>query len=314
MTSPSQKPGAGFHIPVMVDSVCRSLKIDQALCAIDATVGDGSYSLSFLQKMPDRGRVIGIDMDPDAIARAGERLKPYAQRFQAVRENFCNIDKVVSQYCQRGVDAIAADLGVSTLQITTPRKGFMFSQAGPLLMQMDPDAETSAAEIVNTYDEASLSRIFYNYGEERAGRRIAAAIVRARQKRKIDTTTDLADIVKGVVKQYQIKTLARIFQSLRIYLNKELENLESFLSKSVDILHSKGRLAVVSYHSLEDRKVKRFFQTHADPCTCPKELPFCVCGKKPVVKIVEKGLKPSAEEIERNRKARSARLRVAEKL
>ncbi len=303
-----------FHIPVMVEQVCCSLKINQAHFAIDATLGDGSYSLNFLQRMPNDGRVLGLDLDPDAIERAGRRLCRFGERFQSVQENFRNIDLVAHQFGFDCVDAVAADLGVSTLQLSDPQKGFTFSESGPLSMRMDSGNELTAADVVNTYSEDKLRQIFFEYGEERASRRIARAIVLARQKRNIETTTDLADIVRGVVRQYTVKSLARIFQAIRIFLNDELQNLRVFLDKSFEILRPGGRLAVVSYHSLEDRIVKHFFQNGADPCICSREIPVCVCGKKPILKIIDRGSTPSEEELERNRKSRSSRLRVAEKL
>ncbi|MBD3384249.1 16S rRNA (cytosine(1402)-N(4))-methyltransferase RsmH [candidate division KSB1 bacterium] len=303
-----------FHIPVMVEQVCCSLKINQAHSAIDATLGDGSYSLNFLQRMPNDGRVVGLDLDPDAIERAGRRLTAFGERFQAVRENFRNVDLVAHQFGFDRVDAVAADLGVSTLQLSDPQKGFTFSKSGPLSMRMDSGNELTAAQVVNTYSEDKLRQIFFEYGEERASRRIARAIVLARKKRNIETTADLADIVRGVVRQHTVKSLARIFQAIRIFLNDELQNLRVFLDKSFEVLRPEGRLAVVSYHSLEDRIVKRFFQNGADPCICSREIPVCVCGKKPILKIIDRGSTPSEEELERNRKSRSSRLRVAEKL
>ncbi|HOT98213.1 MAG TPA: 16S rRNA (cytosine(1402)-N(4))-methyltransferase RsmH [bacterium] len=305
----------GFHQSVLVREVLELLQARQAKLVYDVTAGDGGHLQAFLQTMPSAGRVVGIDRDPEALRRLRQRLASYTDRFQVVRGNFRDLETLLADSDRGHVDAILADLGISTLQITDPEKGFMFSADGPLSMQMDPQSGMSAAEVVNEFDAERLGVIIRTLGEERAWRRIAQAIVRARSKCRIERTSQLAAIVRSVVPgPFAVKSCARVFQSLRIFVNDELKNLELFLPQALTALRPGGRLGVISFHSLEDRIVKEYFRQQADPCICPPKLPVCVCGAVPQLRVIGKLVVPAAAEVALNPSARSAKLRVAEKL
>jgi len=305
----------GYHQSVLVREVLELLRAEEARLVYDVTAGDGGHMEAFLQVMPSAGRISGIDRDPQALQRLRQRLASYADRIQLVRGNFRDLQTHLAQSDQGHVDAILADLGISTLQITDPEKGFMFSADGPLAMQMDPQSGLSAETVVNEFDEGQLGEIFRTLGEERAWRRIARAVVRARSRGRIIRTGQLADIIRAAVPgPHTIKSCARVFQSLRIFVNDELRNLELFLPQALSALRPGGRLGVISFHSLEDRIVKEFIRNEADPCTCPPKLPFCVCGAVARLRPVGRLVVPSAAEVAANPSARSARLRVAEKI
>jgi len=281
----------------------------------DATLGDGGYSLCMLERLPEGGRVYGIDRDKEALTRAQQRLLPFGERFQALQGNFGDIQQLLHQIGIFQVNGIVCDLGVSTLQISRPERGFMFSATGPLDMRMSPEEGVTAAQVINTLSEKELAQIILQYGEERQAKRIAAAIVRERSRAPLSTTSQLTEVVRRVVgERFVIKTLARVFQSFRIYVNNELGNLEKFLQQALELLVIGGRLVVVEYHSLESRLVKDFIRRQTHPCTCPTDLPFCVCGKKANVRIIHQLIKPSEEEVAQNPRARSARLRAVEKI
>ena len=304
-----------YHKPVMVDEIVRSLKVETAHLLVDCTCGDGGHSLAILEKMPALGKVIALDRDEEALARARSRLAAFSDRIILVQGNFSQLSAILQRNNIAQVDAILADLGISFYQISTPERGFMFSADGPLLMQMGQDCEQSAFELINESGEQDLSNIIKEYGEERQHRRIARAIIQARTKKPIESTAQLTAIIKrAAAPQHVIKTLARVYQALRITINSEVDNLKSFLPQAVQHLKSKGRFAVLSYHSIEDRIMKNFIQQQSHPCTCPPEVPYCVCGKVATLKIVDRLLVPSAAEIAANSNARSARLRIAEKL
>ena len=282
---------------------------------IDGTLGDGGHTLLMLKAMPEHGRVLAVEQDQDAINRSKKRLSGFADRFQVVHGNFRDLESLSLGQGVTKVDGVLVDLGVSYLQLSDARKGFMFSASGPLDMRMDKTLPTSAEDVVNEFSESELARVVWMYGEERQSKRIARAIVSQRQKVKIETTEQLATIVRNVVgPKFSVKSLARVFQAIRIYVNNELESLQQFLPQAVNLLKTGGRLAVISYHSLEDRLVKEFIQKEAHPCECPPEFPQCVCGKKARLIKVGKLIRPTAEEIAHNSSARSAKLRVAEKL
>ncbi len=303
-----------YHDPVLIDDILDLANIGQARLVVDATLGDGGYALACLQHMPESGRVIGIDLDPQALSRSCDRLRVYEDRIRFVQGNYRSLDSFLDPTERGTIDAVIADLGISMLQVSDPEKGFMFSEDGPLSMQMSGTGKT-AEEVVNESDLESLARIIREYGEERHAKRIARAIVDARSKRHIRTTSQLARIVKEVVKgPYTTKSLARVFQAIRIEVNDELTGIQEFLPHALDALRPGGRMAVVAYHSLEDRLVKRFIAAEARPCTCPPDLPVCVCHRKPRLKAVGKLVRPAEEEVSRNPQARSAKLRVAEKI
>ncbi len=304
-----------YHIPVLVDKVVEALDAGNAETIVDATLGDAGYFLKIIEKMPGTGKVIGFDRDTEAINRVEARLGSLINRLMIVQDNFRNIGPALDMLDVGKVDGVVADLGVSRLQISDPERGFMYMASGPLKMTMNPDAGLDAEQVVNTFELRDLTRIFREFGEEREAFRIAKAIVRQREGKVIRTTDELRNVIQRVVgRKYEIKSFARIFQAIRIYVNDELASLNEFLPAATDALKSGGRLVIVSYHSLEDRIVKQFIRKQADPCECPKELPHCVCGKRPVLKPIGKLLKADDAEIRLNPSARSARLRIAEKM
>jgi 16S rRNA (cytosine1402-N4)-methyltransferase len=304
-----------YHKPVLLQAVLESLNLTSGCLFCDVTLGDGGYSQAILERLPQGGRVYGFDLDEQALHRAGNRLANFSGLFIASKGNFKDLAVLLHRFGVQAVDGIVCDLGVSTMQISMPERGFMFSASGPLDMRMSTNSGQSAAEVINSAGERELADIIFQYGEERQSRRIAAALVRERSKKSIETTGELAEIVRRVVgERFVIKSLARVFQSFRIFVNDELNNLKKFLPQALDMLTIGGRLAIVEYHSLEARIIKDFMQRESRPCTCPKDLPRCVCGKKPRLRVIHKLIKASAEEISNNPSARSARLRVVERI
>lgn len=303
-----------YHIPVLVEPVLGFLINDLSGIYIDGTVGGGGHSQAILEKLSSGGRVIGIDQDNDALAKAKQRLGKFENQVQLKKGNFSNIPAIISSMAVDKVSGVLLDLGVSSHQIDFGERGFSFMTDGPLDMRMAKDAATTAEDIINDYDESELIRIFRQYGEERRARPIASGIIRERQKRRITSTRQLATIIESRIPyQQRIKTLARIFQSVRIAVNSELENLQRFLDQSLGVIKKGGRLVIISYHSLEDRLVKNFLTHQANPCECPPELPFCTCNKKPTIQILtRKVVQASQEEIQINSRSRSAKLRAAE--
>ena len=289
---------SALHTPVLLEQVVRWLRIHPSGTYIDATVGPGGHALEIARRL-STGRLVGIDRDPRALDIARERLRPYERQVILVHANFSRIEEVARGLKLPPLDGVLADLGVSSLQLDSAERGFSFRWAGPLDMRMDPDAQGTAAEIVNYWPEKDLADLLYHYGEERDSRRIARAIVRARPVRD---TEHLATVVAGVRQKrgrQKLHPATKTFLALRIAVNRELEELEQFLSRTPATLASSGRWVVISYHSLEDRLVKRAFQCLA---------------REGVLKILTKKIvQPSAEEIYANPRARSAKMRVAEK-
>ncbi|HIR01166.1 MAG TPA: 16S rRNA (cytosine(1402)-N(4))-methyltransferase RsmH [Candidatus Aveggerthella stercoripullorum] len=312
------------HIPVLLAECLEHLNLKTQHAFVDATLGGAGHSLEAAKRLGREGTLIGIDQDEVALAAAGERLGaiPESERPELclLRGNFGDMDRLLVQAEVPAVDAFLFDLGVSSVQIDTPSRGFSFKENGPLDMRMDPGKQTlNAAEIVNTYNAADLARIIRDYSDERWASRIAEFICRARQDRPIETSEQLVDIIKAAIPASARRAgghpAKRTFQALRIEVNGELDVLREGLEAAVRWLAPGGRIVVISYHSLEDRIVKDIFAKHARGCTCPPDLPVCVCGNKPVLKLVtRKPLVPTAEEVERNPRARSAKLRVAERL
>lgn len=312
------------HIPVLLAECLEHLNLKTQHTFVDATLGGAGHSLEAAKRLGREGTIIGIDQDEVALAAAGERLGaiPESERPELclLRGNFGDMDRLLVQAEVPAVDAFLFDLGVSSVQIDTPSRGFSFKENGPLDMRMDPGKQTlNAAEIVNTYNAADLARIIRDYSDERWASRIAEFICRARQDRPIETSEQLVDIIKAAIPASARRAgghpAKRTFQALRIEVNGELDVLREGLEAAVRWLAPGGRIVVISYHSLEDRIVKDIFAKHARGCTCPPDLPVCVCGNKPVLKLVtRKPLVPTAEEVERNPRARSAKLRVAERL
>ncbi len=306
----------GYHVPVLLREVLHWLLTEPGGIYVDGTVGGGGHAEAILQRLNAEGRLIGLDVDPEALEFAGKRLEPFGPRVLLRRANFRDLGQVLQELGIDAVDGILLDLGVSSHQIGTGYRGFSFMQKGPLDMRMNPDQKLGAYQVVNQYSEAQLLRIFREYGEERRAAAVARAIIRARERGPIDSTVRLAEIVAGAVPQgHRNKTLARIFQAVRIEVNAELTNLKLGLEAALEHLRPGGRMVVISYHSLEDRMVKQFFRRSEKRCVCPPELPQCICGEPGNLRILtRRPVRPEAEEIQENPRARSARLRAAEKI
>ncbi|MDZ7361189.1 MAG: 16S rRNA (cytosine(1402)-N(4))-methyltransferase RsmH [candidate division KSB1 bacterium] len=304
-----------FHQPVLVEAVSEFLLAPNVNVIVDATLGDGGHTLALFEKGGAGLRVIGIDADAEALARAQARLQNYQERCRLAQGNFRSLTQVLGSLGVTQADGILADLGVSSRQIDQPERGFSYLADGPLDMRMNPDLPHTAAGLLARLEREELKKIFREYGEEKFAGPIATAIVKQRLQRSLQRTGDLRQVVEKVVKgPHRIKSLARIFQALRIAVNDELEALNEFLPAALAALRPGGRLAVISYHSLEDRIVKQFFKRQEKGCTCPAEFPACVCGKQAQVRILtSKPVTPGPQEIAVNSRARSARLRVAEK-
>ena len=284
---------------------------------VDATLGGGGHTLALLKAAGPDARVIAIDRDDEAISRARTLLEEYGDRVVIVRENFRNIKDMLKSLGIDGVDGIAADIGLSSIQLDDPERGFSFRFDAPLDMRMDTRGDKTAFELVNELSAKELEEIFRYYGEERFSRRIARAIVRRREESQIKTTAELKAIITTNVPPFKTKIdpATRVFQALRIAVNDELESLREFMEEAVYCLKPGGRLAVISFHSLEDRIVKKSFNHMAKDCICPPRIPACVCEHRSIVRVVtKKGVTPSEEEVRDNPRARSARLRAAEKL
>ena len=310
------------HLPVLLNECLDGLNIKPDGVYLDCTLGGAGHSSEILRRL-DSGMLIGIDRDADAIEAATAKLAAVgsAARFTALRGNFHDAPELLRDAgITCGLDGILIDLGVSSHQLDVRERGFSYHDDAPLDMRMDQSQRLTAREIVNTWSEDDLNRIFRDYGEEKWARQIARVICDRRKAAPIETTAQLVDIVDAAIPKKLRQTdgshpARRTFQALRIAVNDELEPLEGALRALVDLLNPGGRLCAITFHSLEDRIVKNTFRSLADPCTCPKSLPVCVCGKKPSVKLItRKPVTASPEELERNPRARSASLRVIEKL
>ncbi len=303
-----------YHDPVLCKTTIDYLATKPGGIYLDGTLGGGGHAEEILARLNATGRYIGLDLDAEALAQAGKRLHAFRARTVLARCNFKNFETVLDGAGIKNIDGILLDLGVSSHQIDTARRGFSFSAKGDLDMRMDQGQELTAADIVNYLPEAELSRIIWEYGEERRSRAVARAVVGARAQGRIESTEQLARIVSRVLPaEQQVKSLARVFQALRIAVNDELVSLRDTLHKSMGYLNRGGRIVVLSYHSLEDRIVKNFFKYEAAQCECPPELPVCVCNKKARLKILtRRPRRPEQTEIEKNPRSRSAKLRVAE--
>jgi len=306
-----------LHLPVLVDEVVGNLVTKPDGAYLDLTVGLGGHLKAISKATSSGARLYGLDRDGKAVVLAKENLKDCKQTIRLVCASYDTIDEVVGDFENKEFDGILLDLGISSLQLDDPQRGFSFRFDGPLDMRFDSDAESrTAGDLINTLSEKEIAEIIKVYGEERSAGRLARAIVRERQKEMILTTSQLSEIVKRNVKPVHAnKSLARVFQAFRIAVNGELERLEEVLPKIVDILKINGRLAVLTYHSLEDRIIKSFFRKLVKGCVCPDSFDICVCGVKPTLKIItRKAIKPSETELTENSRARSAKLRVAERV
>ena len=306
------------HVPVLLEECIEGLAIKPDGIYVDGTLGGAGHSSRIAAKLTT-GRLIGIDRDNVALEAAAERLRPFEDRVTLVHANFCDMDQALQGLGIDKVDGILLDLGVSSPQLDDGQRGFSYMTDAPLDMRMNGEDTRDARQIVNTWSYEELKRILYDYGEERFAPRIAAAICRRREQAPIETTLELVDVIKSAMpasalreKQHPAK---RSFQAIRIAVNDELGAVETVMEKAVPLLNPGGRLAVITFHSLEDRIVKNAMAGAAKGCTCPPSFPVCVCGKKPQVRIVtRKPIVSGEEELERNPRARSAKLRICEKL
>ena len=306
------------HVSVLLDECLDGLNIKPDGIYVDGTLGGAGHS-SQIAKRLTTGRLIGIDRDPVALKAAGERLAPYQDRVTLVHSNFCEIKQVLQELQIPGVDGILLDLGVSSPQLDDSARGFSYMADAPLDMRMNGEDALTAADVVNEWSQEELKRILYTYGEERYAPQIAAAICRTREESPIKTTLELVDVIRSAMpaaalreKQHPAK---RSFQAIRIAVNDELGSVEKVMEDAVPLLNTGGRLAVITFHSLEDRIVKTAIAAASKGCTCPPSFPICVCNKKPQVRLVSrKPIVASSQELEENPRSRSAKLRVCEKL
>jgi 16S rRNA (cytosine1402-N4)-methyltransferase len=302
------------HTPVLLSEAVEGLQVRPGGYFIDCTVGLGGHAEAILEKITPGGRLLGIDADPEAIEASRDILRDYGEAVTLVNDNFVNLEAICKRYHFHPVDGILFDLGVSSLQLDTADRGSSFHLDAPLNMRFDPGQGSTASDIVNTFSEQELARLIEKYGEERHSRRIARHIV---QNRPVATTLELARLVEQALrsKRARIHPATRTFMALRIAANNELQNLEPALKQAIDLLRPGGRLAVISYHSLEDRIVKQFMRRAASSCLCPPGTVMCCCGHLPTLKLISrKVIKPTSLEIDSNPRSRSAKLRIAERL
>ena len=306
-------PDSFHHIPVLFEETVDSLNIKPDGIYVDCTAGGGGHSREIAKRLTT-GRLISIDRDPQAIETLRSRLSEF-ECVTVVHDNFFNIKNIISSLGISGADGILADLGVSSHQLDEPSRGFSFHHDAPLDMRMSLEG-VSAAQVINSLEQKELQRIIFEYGEEKFAPSISKAIVRAREQKPIETTLELAEIIKSAVPAAARRDghpARRTFQAIRIYVNGELDGLENAVSDMFDCLNPGGRISVITFHSLEDRAVKHVFSSLTKGCTCPKNFPVCVCGKKPRAKVM-KAISPGDRELADNSRSRSARLRTAEKL
>ena len=302
------------HVPVMPAQVIDGLNIRPDGIYIDGTLGGGGHAALLKERLNDRGRLIGIDQDIDAINAVKSRLN-----IEMVHGNFHDLPQILLEKNIAKIDGILLDLGVSSYQLDTPERGFSYRLPSRLDMRMNRSASLSAYEIVNTYPQEELADIFFNFGEERYGRRIARAIEKRRLTAPIETTLELADLIEKSVPRQKFNNgphpAMRSFMALRIAVNNELHPLDKVLTKIIGCLNPGGRICVISFHSLEDRIVKQCFNRLQSPCRCPREIPYCVCNETPVLNVItKKPILPTPEELAQNSRAASAKLRIGEKL
>ena len=307
------------HKSVLLYETVDELNIKPDGIYVDGTLGGGGHSYEIAGRLSEGGRLIGIDQDEDAIKAASKRLEPYMDRVTIVRNNYCNMDKVLDELGIDKVDGIMLDLGVSSYQLDAADRGFTYNVDTALDMRMDQRQEITAKDIVNEYSEFDLYRIIRDYGEDRFAKNIAKHIVSARQEKPIETTFELNDIIKAAIPMKVRATgghpSKRTYQAIRIELNKELEVLENSIDMMIDRLKPEGRLCIITFHSLEDRIVKTRFRNNENPCTCPPSFPACVCGKVPKGRVItRKPVVPTDEEINENSRSKSSKLRVFERV
>ena len=308
------------HYSVLLNETIENLNIKPDGIYVDGTLGGGGHAYQVASRLSEKGRLIGIDQDADAIAAAGERLKEFGDKITIIRSNYANMKEELHRIGVEKVDGIVLDLGVSSFQLDTPERGFTYrDENAPLDMRMDDRQSLTAKDIVNGYSEMDLYRIIRDYGEDKFAKNIAKHIVQERAKKQIETTGELTEIIRASIPMKVQVTgghpAKRTFQAIRIELNKELEVLQNNLDDMIDLLNPGGRICIITFHSLEDRIVKTNFKRNENPCTCPSDFPVCVCGKKSKGKVVtRKPILPSEEELEVNSRSKSAKLRVFERV
>lgn len=307
------------HTSVLLFECIDALNIRDGYTYIDCTAGGGGHSLEIAKRMGKNSRLICFDRDKNAIAAATERLKDYLDRVTFINDNFSSLDSVISEYGINNLGGVLADLGCSSHQFDCPERGFSYMHDAELDMRMDTDAPLTAFNIVNEYSESELKRIIYEYGEERFAPKIASSICKARADKPIKTTYELSEIIKGSIpKAARVDgphPAKRTFQAIRIEVNGELDAIKPLIASAARNLIPSGRIAIISFHSLEDRLVKQTYKELSTGCTCPRDFPVCVCGNKPLIKeISKKPILPSDEELTDNPRSRSAKLRIAQKI
>lgn len=308
------------HKSVLLDEVIEGLNIKPDGIYVDGTLGGAGHSFHICERLTEGGRLIGIDQDEDAIAAAGKRLEPFKDRVTIVRDNYCNIKRVLDELNIDKVDGILLDIGVSSYQLDTADRGFTYKEEdAPLDMRMDRRMTITAEDIVNDYSEKELFRVIRDYGEDQFAKNIAKHIVMARQERRITTTGELTEIIKAAIPmKFRVNgghPAKKTFQAIRIELNKELEVLENSIDDMIELLNDEGRLCIITFHSLEDRIVKNRFRDNVNTCTCPPEFPVCVCGNKPKGSVVtRKPIVPGQKELMENKRAKSSKLRIFERI
>ena len=302
-----------LHQPVLYHEIIHALQPKNAGRYVDGTLGAGGHARGILEACAPDGCLLGLDVDPQALALARETLAPYGERARLIQTSYDSLTQTLHEIGWDEVDGILLDLGLSSMQLDTPERGFSFQQDAPLDMRFDPDSPTTAADLVNTLPQDDLADLIYRYGEERASRRIAQAILMARP---LQTTRQLAAVIEAVLpRKGHIHPATKTFQALRIAVNEELDRVENVLPQAVAALKTGGRLAIISFHSLEDRIVKAYFRRESRDCICPPKQPVCTCGHIATLKeISRKPIIPGEAEIIANPRARSAKLRIAEKL
>lgn len=313
--SVGKEPELEYHKPVLFDEVMENIISEGDAVYVDCTLGGGGHTEGILERSSAESKVIGIDQDKEAINFAKERLKKYGNKIEIFQDNFRNLDTVIYLAGHNKVDRILMDIGVSSNQLDNLERGFSYRYDAKLDMRMDINLKISAYEVVNDFSEKEIADIIYKYGEEPKSRKIAKNIVEYRKNKKIETTLELSEIIiKSIGKSMKKHPSKRTFQAIRIFVNKELEVLEEALDKAVNLLNNNGKLLVITFHSLEDRMVKEKFREYENPCTCPPEIPVCVCNKKSLGKVItKKPIIAKESELNENNRAHSAKLRIFER-